>query len=117
MKKKKIPKEYFTKEEFLFDEEIESALGVLGPNPSPEQFIKFELCRIIGQMIKNKKMDLLEVEKLTGINSSDISRIKNHHIDRFTIDRLLKIYLVLDNKNGLGQFLRNVSEKIDKLSA
>ena len=97
MKTKQLPDSYFNDQEFLdhkFDEE--KVLGVIGKNPSAIQVLKFELCTYIFGIIKSKELSLLEVQKLTGIKFSDISRIKNHHLERFTIDELIKIYTLLD---------------------
>jgi predicted XRE-type DNA-binding protein len=121
MIRKKIPDAYFDNQEFLLEDDDdgddENAIGILGRNASPEQVIKFELCLSIGAMIKLRDLTYPEVEKITALNQSDVSRIVNRHLDRFTIDRLIKIYHLLDTKKSLGLFLKNVSKKIDKLSA
>ena len=36
-----------------------------------------------------------EAIKKTGLNRADISRINTQHLDRFTIDRLIKILILL----------------------
>ncbi|MBP9682554.1 MAG: XRE family transcriptional regulator [Bacteriovorax sp.] len=119
MKKKiEIPDDYFENQEFVIDELDEDfVLGILGPAPSADQILKFELCTYISYLINKKGLSLTESEKITGVNPSDISRIKNHHLDRFTIDRLIRIYSCLDTGKSLGAVLKSASEKIGKLSA
>ncbi len=119
MKKvKELPDSYFDDQEFVVDEIDESlVLGVLGKNPSADQLIKFEICSYIGSFIDNKGLSLSEVQDITGINSSDISRIKNHHLDRFTIDKLIKIYSLIDSQHAVGAILASASEKVSKISA
>lgn len=117
-KTKELPDSYFDDQEFLVDEiNEETILGVLGKNPSADQLLKFEICSYIGSFINSKGLSLSEVQKLTGINSSDISRIKNHHLDRFTIDKLIKIYTLLDTQHGVGAVLTSAGEKIKRISA
>ena len=117
-KKNILPDDYFENQEFLVDEVDEGLiLGVLGKNPSSDQLLKFELCTYISQLIDKKGMSLTDVEKITAVNPSDVSRIKNHHLDRFTIDRLIKIYSMLDTQHGVGAVLESASEKIRKISA
>jgi predicted XRE-type DNA-binding protein len=46
----------------------------------------------------NKIVDTLTVEEIlekTGLNRADLSRIKTQNIQRFTIDRLIKILILL----------------------
>jgi predicted XRE-type DNA-binding protein len=115
---KQLPDSYFDDQEFLvdgIDEDI--ILGVLGKNPSPDQLLKFELCSYIGNYINSQRLSLSKVQELTGINSSDISRIKNHHLERFTIGKLIKIYTLLDTQHGIGAVLSIAGEKISRISA
>jgi predicted XRE-type DNA-binding protein len=117
-KTKELPDSYFDDQEFLIDEiDEDKVLGILGKNPSADQLLKFELCTYISCYINSKGLSLSDVQKLTGINSSDISRIKNHHLDRFTIDKLIKIYTLLDTQHGIGAVLASAGEKISRISA
>lgn len=119
MKKKiEIPDDYFEDQEFVIDELDEDfILGILGPTPAADQILKFELCTYISHLIDKKGLSLTDAEKITGVNTSDISRIKNHHLDRFTIDRLIRIYSFLASEKSLGAVLKSASEKIGRLSA
>ena len=117
-KKIEISDDYFENQEFAVDElDDDLVLGILGPHPSADQVLKFELCTYISHLIDKKGLSLTEAEKITGVNPSDISRIKNHHLERFTIDRLIRIYSCLDTGKSIGAVLKSASEKIGKLSA
>ncbi len=117
-RKNKIADEYFDEQEFLVGKIDESiVLGVLGKNPSADQLLKFELCTFISTYILKNGLSLSDVENRTGVNSSEISRIKNHHLERFTIDRLMKIYTVLDSGPALAKVLESAGEKIKKMIA
>jgi predicted XRE-type DNA-binding protein len=117
-KTKELTDSYFDDQEFLVDEiDDDLVLGVLGNNPSADQLLKFEICSYIGSFIDSKGFSLSDVQKITGINSSDISRIKNHHLERFTVDKLIKIYTLLDSQHGIGAVLASAGEKISRISA
>lgn len=117
-KKNLISEDYFSDQEFVIDEIDEDfVLGVLGKNPSADQLLKFELCSYIAQFIDKKGLSLSDVQRLTDVNASDISRIKNHHLDRFTIDRLIKIYSLLDTQHGVGAVLESAGGKIRRMTA
>jgi predicted XRE-type DNA-binding protein len=117
-KKNELPSDYFDDQEFLVDEiDEELVLGILGKSPSAEQLLKFELCTFIGNLINDKGMSLSQVQEVTNINASDISRIKNHHLERFTVDKLIKIYTNLDTQYGVGVILASAGEKIRRMSA
>lgn len=116
--RKELPDSYFNDQEFLTHEiDEKKVLGVIGKNPSAIQVLKFELCTYIFGIINSKGLSLSEVQKLTGINSSDTSRIKNHHLDRLTTDKLIKICTLLDTQSGIGAVLFSAGEKISRISA
>lgn len=117
-KSKKIPDNYFDDQEFSVTETNDDLIiGILGKNPSADQLLKFEICSFIGNYIDSNGLSLSDVQKLTGINSSDISRIKNHHLERFTIDKLIKIYALLDSHHAVAPILASAGKKISKISA
>lgn len=117
-KKKMIPDAYFDDQEFLLGKiDDDLVIGIIGKKPSLDQYIKYLFCTFITQHIDQKQLSLTDVEQITDINVSDISRIKNNHIDRFTIDRLVQIYCKLDSNKGLGQVLRLISDRISSIPA
>ncbi len=110
-----IPDSYFEEEEFLVDEiDEEKIVGILGVRPSPEQVLKFELCKLISKIVREKGYSNSEAGKLTGNDASDVSRLLNFHIDRFTIDRLLKILTSLEGSKYVWKSMAQISELIEK---
>ena len=117
-RKTKIPDAYFDDQEFLVNDIDETiVIGILGKNPSADQLLKFELCTYISAFITKNALSLSDVEGQIGVNPSEISRIKNHHLERFTIDRLMKIYAALDSGPALAKVLESASEKIRRMIA
>lgn len=113
-----IPDAYFEEEDFLIEESDESKiLGVLGSGPSPEQYLKFELCRFISQAIQAKSYSNSEAGKVLGLDPSDVSRLLNLHIDRFTIERLIKICCCLENSKNVWKRVAKISLAIEKRMA
>ena len=52
--------------------------------------------RIIG-VLDDEDLSTRQAEAITGINHADFARIRNAKLDRFTIDRLMRVL------HGLGQ--------------
>lgn len=116
MKKKiDIDDSYFDEEEFLIDDFDESKiLGVLGPRASSEQILKYELCRQISLRIRDRSLSNHAAGKITGCDASDISRLNNFHIHRFTIDRLIKIFSSLENSSNVWKSIARITSYIAK---
>ena len=116
--KNELPNDYFKDQEFLVkDIDEEFILGVLGKKPSAGQLLKFEFCTHIVKLINDKGISLSQAEELTNIDSIDVSCIKNYHLERFTVDKLIKIYAKLDTQYGVGVVLASAGEKIRRMSA
>ncbi len=98
-----IPDSYFEEEQFIVDNiDEDKIIGVLSVRPAPEQVLKFELCKIISMLIKQKGYNNIEAGEVTGNDANDIGRLMNFQIDRFTIDRLIKILTSLEIKLRSG---------------
>ena len=111
-----IPDSYFEEEEFLLYEiDEEEIIGILGVRPSPEQILKFELCKIISKMIRQKGYSNSVAAEVTSNDASDISRLLNFHIDRFTIERLMKILTSLEGSKYVWKSMAKIAEQIEKL--
>ena len=114
-KKLSLPDSYFEEEQFIIDDiDEDKIIGVLGVKPGPEQVLKFELCKIISMIIKQKGYNNIEAGKVTGNDASDISRLLNFHIDRFTIERLIKILNTLEDSRFVWKTMANISKQIEK---
>lgn len=113
-----IPDSYFDDEEFSIEDLNEDEMvGVLGPNPSTDQVIKYELCRIIADILKKKELSNSVAGKITGHDAGDISRLLNFRIDRFTIERLIKILSSLEDTHYVWKSFKNISDSGVKRTA
>lgn len=65
------------------------------PNADSEQ-IKAQLAAEIIRILRERSLTNAAAARQAGIQGADISRIRNADLDRFTIDRLVKVL------NGLG---------------
>jgi predicted XRE-type DNA-binding protein len=60
------------------------------PNADVEQLKSILAAKIIG-ILDDRKLSVRKAEEATGVAASEFSRIRNVHLDRFTIDRLMTI--------------------------
>ena len=65
------------------------------PNADLEQARAILAAKIID-VLDNRKLTALAAEKLTGISHTDLSRIRNAKLERFTLDRMITILGKLD---------------------
>jgi predicted XRE-type DNA-binding protein len=73
------------------------------PNADLEQARAILAARIIG-VLDDRKLSARAAEKLTGVAHTDLSRIRNAKLDRFTLDRMITI---------LGKLDRDIEVSID----
>ena len=66
------------------------------PNAELE-LLKADLAYAIYTALKNRNLTQVEAGKLLGINQSEVSRLKNADVSRFTIDRLFSFLNHLDH--------------------
>ncbi len=112
IKKIDIPDSYFDDEEFLVGELNEdNIVGILGPHATDDQILKYELCRIISIRIRDKGYSNSDAGKIIGADASDVSRLVNFHIDRFTIDRLIRILTTLEGSKYVWKYMAHISER------
>ena len=60
--------------------------------------LKAQLAAEIVRVLDKKELSVRKAEKMTGIAAADISRIRNATLNRFTIDRLVKLLSRLNLK-------------------
>jgi predicted XRE-type DNA-binding protein len=60
-----------------------------------EQLKSILAAKIIG-VLDDRKLSVRKAEGLTGVKASEFSRIRNAHLARFTVDRLMTILNRLD---------------------
>jgi predicted XRE-type DNA-binding protein len=65
------------------------------PNADVEQARAILAARII-QVLDTRNMTARAAEQLTGISHTDLSRIRNAKLERFTLDRMIMILGKLD---------------------
>jgi predicted XRE-type DNA-binding protein len=65
------------------------------PNADLEQARAILAARIIG-VLDARKLSARAAEKLTGVAHTDLSRIRNARLERFTLDRMIGILGKLD---------------------
>ena len=68
----------------------------LGLNNPEERLIKAEIAKMIYEIIKSKKLNQKEAALLLGIDQPKISAITNGRLEGFTIDRLFKFLIALE---------------------
>ncbi len=67
------------------------------PNADTEQLKCILAARIID-ILDDRKLSVRKAEKLTGVKSSEFSRIRNVKLGRFTADRLISILNKFDQQ-------------------
>lgn len=65
------------------------------PNATVEQLKATLASEIIG-VLDDRNLTVRKAEEITGIAAADFSRIRKAKLDRFTIDRLMRILEQLD---------------------
>ena len=60
------------------------------PNADVEQLKGILAAKIIG-ILDDRGLSVRKAESQTGVKASEFSRIRNAHLERFTIDRLMSI--------------------------
>jgi len=60
------------------------------PNADVEQLKSILAAKIIG-ILDDRELSVRGAEAQTGVKASEFSRIRNAHLERFTIDRLMTI--------------------------
>src|SRR5215470_8720401 len=60
------------------------------PNADVEQLKSILAAKIIG-ILDDRGLSVRKAEDQTGVKASEFSRIRNAHLERFTVDRLMTI--------------------------
>lgn len=76
---------------------LEKVDGFLALNPDADELAKFryQICQSILKFAHKNGLSTTEMAEKLGITVADTSRIFNHRIDRFSTDKLLKLYAVI----------------------
>ncbi len=75
------------------------------PNADVEQTKAILAAKVIG-VLEDKELSTRQAEAATGVDHSEFARIRRVKLDRFTIDRLIKILNRLDQRVELDVTVR-----------
>jgi predicted XRE-type DNA-binding protein len=73
-----------------------------------EQLKGILAAKIIG-VLDDRQLSVRKAEGLTGVKASEFSRIRNAHLERFTIDRLMTVLNRLNHRVDVKVTIRPVS--------
>lgn len=65
---------------------------MLDPDADELAKLRFRICQDLLKYAQEQQLTSSEMAEELGIPNSDMSRIFNHNIDRFSTDKLLKLY-------------------------
>lgn len=73
---------------------LAKAPGFLMLPPDADELAKFrfQICQGLLKYAQERRLTAIEMAKLLKIPKSDMSRIFNHRIDRFSTDKLIRLY-------------------------
>jgi predicted XRE-type DNA-binding protein len=67
---------------------------MLSPDADELAKLRFRVCQDLLKYAKKNKLTATEMADILSIPGSDMSRIFNHNIERFSTDKLLKLYAI-----------------------
>ncbi len=100
-KKKLTPSDFMTEKELA---EVRRATAhisgarTLPPNASALDRNKYELCRQFIVYMREHDINQRQLAKLLHVSESRVSEIVHYNIGKITLDRLVELHEVLDNK-------------------
>ena len=65
---------------------------MLDPNADELTRFRFEICQEFLKYAQERRMTAVQMAKMLGIPKADMSRIFNHRLDRFSTDKLIRLY-------------------------
>jgi len=73
---------------------LDRAQGFLMLSPDADELAKFrfKICQELLKYAQHEKLNVVQMAKLLEIPKSDMSRIFNHRIDRFSTDKLVRLF-------------------------
>lgn len=80
------------------------------PNADVEQTKALLAAKIIG-ILDDQELSIRKAEAVTGVNHSEFARIRRVKLDRFSIDRLIKILNSLNHRVEVDITVRPAQEK------
>ena len=77
---------------------IKSAFEILGFEDSHELDVKADMVDRIGAIIKARGLTQAQAGELIGLGQAEVSKMLSGHLDRFTVDRLIKALAALGER-------------------
>jgi predicted XRE-type DNA-binding protein len=77
------------------------------------KLMKADLAATIMRILRERNLSGAQAAGLAGVTEADISRIRNADLNRFTIDRLVRILNRLDSHVQVGISLRPREHRIE----
>ena len=96
----------------MSDEEMEIVRGSANPfadagvSDADTELMKADLATEIVRILRERNLTGERAAELADVARADLSRIRNAALDRFTIDRLVKILNRLDSHVQVGVIVR-----------
>jgi predicted XRE-type DNA-binding protein len=96
----------------MSDEELEFVQGTdnpfadVGLPDADTELMKADLATAIVRVLRERELTGAKAARLAGVTEADISRIRKASLDRFTIDRLVKILNRLDSQMKVAVTVR-----------
>ena len=79
-------------------QKLENAEGTLMPpeNPTPLEKFRHDIQQKFVRYKREKNISQREMAKYLGIDEVKVSKLLHNHLDKFSTDRLIKLYSKLD---------------------
>ena len=65
---------------------------MLAPNADELARFRFRICQDLLKYARENELTAVEMARFLGVPKADMSRIFNHRIDRFSTDKLIRLY-------------------------
>jgi predicted XRE-type DNA-binding protein len=76
---------------------------MLPPNADRVDHFKFSLCREILEYKLDNELTLDEMAEALEIGKTDVSKIVNYHIERYTLDKLIRLVVKIKPDSRYGK--------------
>jgi predicted XRE-type DNA-binding protein len=73
----------------------------LPPGSDVVDISKYKLCQSLCKYTVTHKLTLKEMASILKVDKAEVSKILNCHIDRFTLDRLIRLSLIVYQKANI----------------
>lgn len=79
------------------------ARGFLMLDPEADELARFRfaICQELLKHSQHRDLNTVQMAKFLGITKADMSRIFNHRIERFSTDKLIRLYAKINPKYKL----------------